>query len=103
MTRKYRVVTRNVGALLLAASALGAGLRPKASTEPAPVTAKLSEWKVELSETTVATGAVTFTVTNAGSIPHGFEVEGHGIEQQTALIQPGSSTTLTLTLLPGTY
>ena len=103
MTRKYRLVTRSVGGLLLAASALGAGLRPKASTEPAPVTAKLSEWKVELSETTVATGAVTFTVTNAGSIPHGFEVEGHGIEQETALIQPGSSATLTLTLRPGTY
>jgi plastocyanin len=67
------------------------------------VTAKLSEWKVELSQTTVAPGQVTFTVTNAGSIPHGFEVEGHGIEQQTALLQPGSSATLTLTLQPGTY
>jgi plastocyanin len=103
MTRKYRVVTRSVGGLLFAASALGAGLRPKASTEPVPVNAKLSEWKVELSETTVLAGTVTFTVTNAGSIPHAFEVEGPGIEQQTALIQPGSSATLTLTLQPGTY
>jgi plastocyanin len=103
MTRKYRLVTRSVGGLLFAASALGATRQHQALKEPAPVTAKLSEWKVELSETTVATGAVTFTVTNAGSIPHGLEVEGHGIEQQTALIQPGSSATLTLTLRPGTY
>jgi plastocyanin len=68
-----------------------------------PVTAKLSEWKVELSEITVAPGTVSFTVTNAGSIPHAFEVEGRGIEQQTPLIQPGSSANLTLTLQPGRY
>jgi plastocyanin len=103
MTRKYRIVTRSVSGLLFAASALGAGPHHKGSSEPAPVTAKLSEWKVELSEATVAAGPVTFTVTNAGSIPHAFEVEGHGIEQETSLIQPGSSATLTLTLRPGTY
>jgi plastocyanin len=103
MIRKYRVVTRSVGGLLFAASALGVALQHKASSEPVPVTAKLSEWKVELSETTVAAGTVRFTVTNAGSIPHAFEVEGHGIEQETALIQPASSATLTLTLRPGTY
>ena len=28
-------------------------------------------------------GRVTFTVTNAGSIPHAFEVEGQGIERET--------------------
>jgi plastocyanin len=67
------------------------------------VSAKLSEWKVELSEATIAAGPVTFTVTNAGSIPHGFEVEGAGIERETELIQPGSTATLTLTLKPGTY
>jgi plastocyanin len=103
MTRKYRLVTRTLGGLLFAASALGAARQHQAPSEPVQVTAKLSEWKVELSEATVAAGAVTFTVTNAGSIPHGFEVEGQGIEQQTALIQPGSSATLTLTLQPGTY
>jgi cupredoxin-like protein len=102
MIRKYRVVTRTLVGLLFTAS-LGAARHRKATSDPVPVAAKLSEWKVELSETTVAAGSVTFTVTNAGSIPHGFEVEGHGIEQQTALLQPGSSATLTLTLAPGSY
>ena len=102
MTRNYRMVTRTLGGLLFAASALGA-TRHQASNEPVQVTAKLSEWKVELSEATNVPGALTFTVTNAGSIPHGFEVEGHGIEQQIALIQPGASATLTLTLQAGTY
>ena len=70
---------------------------------PPAVVARLAEWKVELSPATVQAGTVTFTVTNGGSIPHAFEVEGHGVEQETALIQPGATATLTLTLRPGTY
>jgi hypothetical protein len=63
----------------------------------------LTEWTVELSQGTITAGTVTFTVTNAGSIPHGFEVEGKGVEKEIELIQPGASATLTLTLGPGTY
>ena len=70
---------------------------------PLAVTAKLSEWKVQLSEHRVAPGVVTFTVSNVGSIPHALEVEGQGIEEETDVIQPGASATLTLTLAPGTY
>jgi plastocyanin len=69
----------------------------------APVSAKLSEWMVELSQSTVPAGPVTFTITNAGSIPHAFELEGRGIERQTKLIQPGQTDTLTLALTPGTF
>src|SRR5256885_7052451 len=53
----------------------------------------LTEWKVELSQATIVAGTVTFTVTNAGSIPHALEVEGQGIEQETGVIQPGASAT----------
>jgi len=90
------VQVRNVTRLLLSLLAH----RPE---NPAAVSARLTEWKVELSAGTIAAGAVTFTVTNVGSIPHALEVEGQGIEQATGVIQPGASATLTLTLKPGTY
>ncbi len=64
---------------------------------------RLSEWKVELADRAVPAGAVTFVLTNAGTIPHGFEIEGRGIERETALIQPGRSDSLTVTLRTGRY
>src|SRR5437763_3385421 len=105
MSYVHAVPLRNAAALLLAAVALVGARAParRAPGDPAAVSAKLSEWKVELSTRTIAAGTVTFSVANVGSIPHAFEVEGQGIEQETAVIQPGSSATLTLTLKPGTY
>jgi len=88
-------------AVLLAGALLAAP--PARHGDPAAVSATLSEWTIRLSDATVPAGPVTFTVTNSGSIPHALEVEGHGTERQTALIQPGASATLTLTLDPGTY
>src|SRR5205809_4751617 len=105
MSYVHAVPVRNAAGLLLAAVALAGAPAPthRAPGEPVAVSAKLSEWKVELSKRSVAAGSVTFTVENVGSIPHALEVEGQGIEQETAVIQPGSSATLTLTLKPGTY
>src|SRR5438552_10022670 len=81
---------------------VGAAARPHLDVA-AQVSVKLSEWNVALSQASVAAGPVTFVITNAGSIPHGFEVEGQGIEQEIETIQPGASDTLTLTLKPGSY
>jgi plastocyanin len=98
------VPSRNVtGALLVVVALVATAARYAPFPDSAPVSAKLSEWKVELSEATIAAGPVTFTVSNAGSIPHAFEVEGQGIEEETKVIQPGTTATLTLTLKPGTY
>jgi hypothetical protein len=99
----HAIASHSAGRLLLAALALAGTPAHRAPSDPAAVSAKLSEWKVELSQATVLAGAVTFSVTNAGTIPHAFEVEGEGVEQETAVIQPGSSATLQLTLKPGTY
>ena len=101
MISRHAVPTRNVAGVLLAAAALAAA-QPTHRARGA-VSAKLSEWKVELSEATIAAGPVTFTISNAGSIPHAFEVEGEGIERETKVIQPGATATLALTLKPGTY
>src|SRR5437667_786018 len=107
MSYLHAVPVRNAAGLLLAAVALvGAGAPApahRAPGDPVAVSAKLSEWKVDLSEHTITAGTVTFTIANVGSIPHAFEVEGQGIEQETAVIPPGSSTTLTLALKPGMY
>jgi plastocyanin len=101
MRQKPIALIRNAGGLLFAVALVAAIPAPRGN--PAPVSAKLSEWTIQLSATTVPAGPVRFTVTNGGSIPHAFEVEGQGTEHETPLIQPGASATLTLTLEPGTY
>jgi hypothetical protein len=78
-------------------------LLPALLTAPDPVRVTLSEWTVRLSVQAVAAGPVRFAVTNDGSIPHAFEIEGKGIERETRQIQPGDSTTIALTLRAGTY
>jgi plastocyanin len=102
MTSIHAVRVRQRGALLYAALTL-AGAPAYGSNVSSALNVKLSEWKVELSEPRIPAGSVTFTVTNAGSIPHAFEVEGQGIEKETPQIQPGATATLTLTLKPGRY
>jgi plastocyanin len=100
--KSHQSVRTRQAAGLLCAGALMAAM-PARRGDPVPVSIKLSEWSVQLSAATVPAGPVTFSVTNGGSIPHALEVEGGGIEQQTPLIQPGTTATLTLTLKPGTY
>jgi len=78
-------------------------LLPALLTAPDPVRVTLSEWTVRLSVQTIAAGPVRFAVTNDGSIPHAFEIEGPGIERETRQIPPGDSATLALTLRAGAY
>src|SRR2546422_11366850 len=107
MMHRHAVPSRTVAGALLAAVALAATpprhRAPGAPSAPAVVSAKLSEWKVELSEATIAAGPVTFTITNAGSIPHALEVEGERIERATPLIESGGAPTPSLTPKPGGY
>src|SRR2546429_5312351 len=88
--------------MVLAVALLGAAPQPHPGVA-STVNVKLSEWNVVLSQASIAAGPVTFVVTNAGGIPHGFEVEGQGIEQEIETIQPGAGDTLTLTLKAGRY
>jgi len=67
------------------------------------VNVRLSEWKLELSRLTVPTGDVEFTVTNGGTTLHAFEVEGQGLEKDLEPIKVGATSTIRLTLPPGTY
>ncbi len=85
--------------VLLPATGIAQGPKP----EPAPVTARLAEWSVKLDAEAVPAGPVTFHVRNEGTIPHGFEVEGNGIEKEVESIAAGESATLAVTLKPGKY
>src|SRR6266566_9916211 len=55
---------------------------PARPATASPVAVRLSEWKLELSQLTVPTGEVEITVTNGGTMPHGFEIEGQGVEKE---------------------
>jgi uncharacterized cupredoxin-like copper-binding protein len=59
-----------------------------------------SEFKFKVTPATVpAPGAVTFTVTNKGKLPHDFKIGG----KKTPLVNPGKSAKLTVTLKAGKF
>ena len=67
------------------------------------VSVTLTEWKVELSPAKVPAGNVVFAIRNDGKIPHGFEVEGGGIEKSLPSIPHGGGATLRAVLKSGSY
>lgn len=50
-------------------------------------------------------GDVTIAFDNpqGNSLPHAVEIEGNGVERETATIQPGATSSVSVTLRPGTY
>ncbi|TMQ58711.1 MAG: hypothetical protein E6K72_02265 [Candidatus Eisenbacteria bacterium] len=107
--RPARIIAPFIGSLSLLAAVLATPCRASsygnAVGQPAPSTVKvnLSEWKVQLTPARVPPGPVVFEVTNTGTIPHAFEVEGGGLERSTPQMQPGATVTLRLDLRAGSY
>jgi plastocyanin len=63
-------------------------------------TVQVSEKEYSLTPSTVTVskpGTYAFQVTNKGTITHALEIEGNGVEQETADIQAGSNATLNVT------
>jgi plastocyanin len=58
--------------------------------------------KFDQSELSAKAGTVTFKFTNPSSVPHAFDVEGQGIEEETDTITK-SDASVTVDLKPGTY
>jgi hypothetical protein len=92
-----------LGATATLASLAAASGYASAKTAPQTVQVRLSEWKVQLTPARIPAGPVRFEVTNAGTIPHAFEVEGKGLEKSTPQIRPGAKATLDLDLRAGNY
>jgi uncharacterized cupredoxin-like copper-binding protein len=83
-------------------SGLGASAPPAVSApvgNTATVSVTASEFKFELSKSTVPHGNVVFTMANKGKLAHDFSING----KTTSLVQPGKSTKLTVTLKAGTF
>src|ERR1700759_405319 len=80
-------------------AALSWSLPALAHTSAAKATAvtvtagKPSEFRFQLSKSSVPHGAVTFTVTNKGALPHDFKING----KKTPLLSPGKSAKLSVT------
>ena len=69
-------------------------------------TVRISEvdFALEPDQVDVASGPVTFEVSNDGDTLHNLEIEGQGVEEELPQdLQPGQSGTLEVDLQPGTY
>jgi uncharacterized cupredoxin-like copper-binding protein len=63
----------------------------------------LKEWQIIPERLTIKSGKVRFVVKNQGTVDHGFEVEGLGLEEEIDPFPPGRTRILELDLAPGTY
>ena len=106
ITRK-RAGAATAGAALAAALALGgaalAGAGAHAQSTAPKVTVGLKEFRLIPSTTKLRTGKVLLVAVNRGKFPHALEIKGPGVNAKTAILRPGQSKTLTVTLRKGTY
>jgi len=68
-----------------------------------PVAVTENEFHVILAQKSLKPGAYTFVVKNGGKIQHDLAVQGGSVNTKTALINPGQTAKLTVTLRAGTY
>ena len=96
-------LTRAAATLMVALAACeGAGEDSGAVTERVEIEA--SSYAYSPATITVPAGRIRFVIHNAADIVHGFEVEGQGMEEEIAEIDPGATDSLTVTFeQPGTY
>jgi uncharacterized cupredoxin-like copper-binding protein len=96
------IVAAALAAALAGAALAGVVAHKSATVKTITVTEK--EFRIGLSTKKGAVGPVRFVVKNAGKYPHALAISGPGVRlKKTALIKPGKSATLTVTLKSGTY
>ena len=102
--------------LLLVSIALAAcgGVSPAARPEAAPVAMEPStgsttvsviamDFSYALDKPEASEGTINFVIENIGAMQHDFAIQANDVEQKSVLLNPGQSTTLSVTLAPGTY
>ena len=95
----YGRQTTSTSASSSPASVSGGGQTLKLSADPG------GALKFSASVLSAKSGRVTLRMTNPSSsgVSHGIAVEGHGVDKDGAIVQPGGTSTVTVTLKPGTY
>jgi uncharacterized cupredoxin-like copper-binding protein len=102
---------------VLAATSCGGDDGGSAATTPSPATSAATEdadtgtvinvdeqdFTIELSTMELTPGTYTFVTTNNGQTTHALQIEGQGLEEETADLAPGDSAELTVTLEAGEY
>ena len=101
---KERRRALEVGLVLgLALAAAGvAGVVARAQTTVPTVTVSLKEYKIAPAHKLTA-GKVTLVVANRGKLTHALAIAGPGVNAKTAMLAPGKTANLTVTLKDGSY
>jgi uncharacterized cupredoxin-like copper-binding protein len=87
---------------LLGAAAAGVVAHASGSSKTIAVTEK--EFKITLSPKKATPGSVVFSVRNVGKYTHALAIAGPGVStKKTAMIKPGKTATLKVSLKAGTY
>ena len=85
-------------------SSSAAAAAGSAQGAPTMVQVTAKEYSLSLSTNTFAPGQYTFQLMNGGTMTHGLEIDGPGVEDQKAdLTNPGGSSSITVTLQKGKY
>jgi uncharacterized cupredoxin-like copper-binding protein len=87
-----------------ASSAGGSSSAGGDSSTPTAVTVTATEFKLALPSTNLKPGTYTFTMNDAGKATHAIEIKGPGVDgAKSDAVGPGASSSVTVTLQPGTY
>ncbi len=90
-------------AILALAGAALAGVVAHASASKTTIRVTEREYSIALSAKTAAAGPAVFTIKNTGHTAHELEISGPGVKKKTAMIKPGTSATIAVTLRSGSY
>jgi plastocyanin len=92
-------------ALALAGAAVGGLAAGPGAASPQVQVVRVTEKEFSLVPSTrkIAAGRVTFVAVDKGTFPHALAIAGKGVKAKTAVLAPGKSARLTVTLKSGSY
>jgi uncharacterized cupredoxin-like copper-binding protein len=90
-------------AVLALSGAALAGVVAHASASKTTIRVTEREYKIVLSAKTAPAGPAVFRIKNTGHTTHELEISGPGVKKKSAMIKPGKSATLAVTLRSGSY